>query len=162
MSDDNQNATEPQKTESNDQISEVARKLITEANNEAAKYRTQRNAIEAETAAKLKAEFDEQFKVLSDNQSAITAERDTVLSDYTKLKVALHAGVPGETAVEFAALLQGSSPDEYQEHADKLKGMFGTPGKQKAVDHTAGFNGETQSAPEDVFAAIFKRNLTQK
>jgi len=162
MSEDNQNSEVNASTSNNDDISERARKLITEANNEAAKYRTQRNTIEAETAAKLKAQFDEQFKAVSDNMTAITAERDTASSDYNKLVAALHAGVPGDTAVEFAALLQGNSLDEFTAHAEKLKGMFGTAPKQKAVDRTAGFGGETAQNGEDAFAALFKANLTNK
>lgn len=163
MSDDNQNVTETAKTDSNnEQISEVARKLITEANAEAAKYRTQRNTIEADTTAKLKAEFEEQFKVMSDTSSALTAERDTAMSDYNKLKVALEAGVPGDTAVEFAALLQGNNAEEYKAHAEKLKSMFGPGTKQRAVDHSAGFGGETTSTPADAFAALFQSNLTRK
>lgn len=160
MSEDNQNAEANASNSNSDDISDRARKLITEANNEAAKYRTQKNAIEAETTAKLKAEFDEQFKAVSDNMSAITVERDTATGDYHKLVAALHAGVPGDTAVEFAALLQGSNPDEFKAHAEKLKGMFGTS-KQKAVDHTAGFDGNSNSTPSDAFAAIFKANLTR-
>lgn len=162
MSDDNQNVTETSKTDNNDQISEVARKLISEANNEAAKYRTQRNTIEADTTAKLKAEFDQQFKSLSDNNTAITAERDTAMSDFNKLKVALEAGVPGDTAVEFAALLQGGNSDELKAHADKLKSMFGPGTKQRAVDHSAGFGGDTKSSPADAFAALFQSHLSNK
>lgn len=162
MSEDNQNTEANASTSnSNDDISERARKLITEANNEAAKYRTQKNTIEQETTAKLKAEFDDQFKAVSDNLSAITAERDSAHGNYDKLVAALHAGVPGDTAVEFAALLQGNSADEFKAHAEKLKGMFGVT-KQKAVDHTAGFNGNSSASGEDAFAAIFKANLTQR
>jgi hypothetical protein len=102
------------------------------------------------------------LRLLSDEKSAITAERDSASSNYEKLVAALGAGVPGDTAVEFAALLQGSNADEYKAHAEKLKGMFGTGTKQKAVDRTAGFSGDVQVKPEDAFAALFQSKLTNK
>ena len=139
MSDDN--TTDAKVTE--EVIPEWARKKITEANNEAAKYRTEKNNIEAETTAKLTAAFDAQFKTLSDEKSAITAERDTSALNYNKLSVALAAGVPGETAVKFAGLLQGSNEEELKAHAEELKTMFGTPTKVAAIDpsHGAGNGG---------------------
>jgi len=140
MSDDNTTET---KVVTEEVIPEWARKKITEANNEAAKYRTEKNNIEAETTARLKAEFDAQFKALSDEKSAILAERDTSALNYKKLNAALAAGVPGETAVKFAGLLQGSSDEELATHAEELKSMFGTPTKIAAVDpsHGAGNGG---------------------
>lgn len=162
MSDDNQNAEANASSSSSDDISDRARKLITEANNEAAKYRTQKNSIEAETSSRLKAEFDEQFKSVSDNLSAVTAERDSASGNYNKLVAALSAGVPGDTAVEFAALLQGNTPEEFKEHAEKLKGMFGAGGRVKAVDPSHGFNGSSSSTPEDALAALFKASLSKK
>lgn len=154
MSDDN--TTEPKQTE--EVIPEWARKKITEANNEAAKYRTEKNNIEAETSAKLKAEFDAQFKALSEEKSAILAERDTNASNYQKLNVALAAGVPGETAVKFAGLLQGSNEDELKAHAEELKSMFGTPAKVPAIDHThgAGGNGSVGNTTDEAWSALMK------
>lgn len=140
MSDDN-TQSEAKPVENQEVIPEWARKKITEANNEAAKYRTEKNNIEAETTAKLTAAFDAQFKALSEEKSAILAERDTNASNYQKLNVALAAGVPGETAVKFAGLLQGSNEDELKAHAEELKNMFGTPAKVAAIDHTHGASG---------------------
>ncbi len=155
MSDDN-TTTEPKQTE--EVIPEWARKKITEANNEAAKYRTEKNNIEAETTARLKAEFDAQFKALSDEKSAILAERDTSALNYKKLNVALAAGVPGETAVKFAGLLQGSNEDELKAHAEELKSMFGTPAKVPAIDHTHGAsgNGSVGNSTDEAWSALMK------
>lgn len=161
MSDENTTQETGQST-NNEQISDFARKLITEANNEAAKYRNQKNTIEAETTQRLKTEFEEQFKSLSDEKSALAAERDTASSSYEKLIAALEAGVPGETAVEFAAILQGSNKDEYKAHADKLKSMFGAGGRVKPIDHSAGLSGETTSTPEEAFAALFQSNMRKR
>ena len=161
MSDDNktvENTPEPQDTNS---LPEWARKAISEANSEAAKYRVKAQQAADQTKAEVTASFTDQIKSLSDEKSAVLAERDNASSNYNKLVAALEAGVPGDTAVEFAALLQGTSADEYKAHAEKLKGMFGTPAKQKAVDHTAGFNGKSEVKPEDAFAALFQSKLTR-
>lgn len=157
MSDDNKTGGENGDAQQQ-VIPDWARKQITEANAEAAKYRTERNNIEAETTAKLKAEFDAQLKTLSDEKSAITAERDTTALNYTKLGVALAAGVPGETAVKFAGLLQGSNEDELKAHAEELKGMFGGPVKIAAIDpsHGAGGNVTRTNSADDEWSALFK------
>lgn len=148
--------------QSQDQLPDWARKAISEANAEAASYRNKAKTAADEAKAEVAAQFDEQIKTLSGEKSAVTAERDTAASNYNKLVAALGAGVPGETAVEFAALLQGNSLDEYKEHAEKLKGMFGAGGRVKAVDPSHGFNGASSASPEDALAQLFKSNLSKK
>jgi hypothetical protein len=160
MSDENTTETQPTQTTGQEDAPDWARKAITEANAEAAKYRNKAKTIADDIKAEVTASFNDQIKSLSDEKSAITAERDSANGNYDKLVAALHAGVPGDTAVEFAALLQGNNLDEFKAHAEKLKGMFGVT-KQKAVDHTAGFSGNTSPTGEDAFAAIFKANLTR-
>lgn len=164
MSDENVTPTEtPQApAQSVDQLPEWARKAISEANSEAASYRTKAKTAAEEAKAEVSASFGEQIKTLSDEKSAITAERDTAASNYNKLLVALDAGVPGDTAVEFAALLQGTTTDEVRAHAEKLKGMFGAGNRVKAVDPSHGFSGSSSVDPQDAFAALFKANLTKK
>jgi hypothetical protein len=163
MSDDNKTGGEngDKVTPQNEVVPDWARKQISEANAEAAKYRTERNNIEAETKAKLTADFDTQFKTLSDEKSAITAERDSAASELTKLKVALAAGIPGETAVEFAALLQGKDTDEMTAHATKLKEMFGAPKSQKAIDPSHGASGQGAASGADQFAALIQSKLSK-
>jgi hypothetical protein len=161
MSDENTTDVKPDAQSTND-LPDWARKAISEANKEAANYRVKASTVADEVKAEVTASFNDQIKSLSDEKTAVVAERDTASSNYNKLVAALDAGVPGDTAVEFAALLQGSNVDEYKAHAEKLKGMFGPGTKQKAVDHTAGFNGSTESTPEDAFAALFQSRLTKK
>lgn len=161
MSDDNNTDNQNNEQNQTQELPEWARKQISEANAEAAKYRNQRNTIEADTKAALKTEFDTQFKTLSDEKSAIAAERDTATSSFTKLKVALAAGVPGETAVEFAGLLQGKNEEELQQHADRLKSMFGTGSKQKNVDPTHGAFGNTSGGPEEDFMRLVNKHLSK-
>lgn len=160
MSDDNKTGGENgDAKQTQETLPDWARKQISEANAEAAKYRTERNNIEAETTAKLKAEFDAQLKTLSDEKSAITAERDTTALNYTKLGVALAAGVPGETAVKFADLLKGSNEDELKAHAEELKSMFGGPVKIAAIDPSHGASGGSSSgnSTDDAWAALMKQ-----
>lgn len=145
-----------------EQLPEWARKAISEANGEAASYRQKAKTAAEEAKAAVAAEYDEQIKALSGEKTAITAERDSAATNYTKLMVALQAGVPGDTAVEFAGLLQGSNEDELKAHAEKLKGMFGAGGKVKAVDPSHGLTGSSAQTPEDVFASIFTNSLTRK
>lgn len=164
MSDENKTEAEVQPEPKNDpnELPEWGRKAISEANAEAAKNRVKANQAAEAAKAEVTASFNDQIKALSDEKSAVAAERDTAATNYDKLVAALSAGVPGDTAVEFAALLKGSTQEEYKEHADKLKGMFGTGKSQKAVDHTAGFNGKSEVKPEDAFAALFQSNLTKR
>lgn len=163
MSDQNSQGTEnaPQAQNTND-LPDWGRKAISDANAEAASYRQKAKTAADEAKAEVTASFNTQIKTLTDNNAATAAERDTATGNYAKLVAALGAGVPGDTAVEFAALIQGSNPEEYKAHAEKLKGMFGTGTKQKPVDHTAGFNGATEQTPENAFAALFQSRLTKK
>lgn len=164
MSEQNAAPTEtPQApAQTQDQLPDWARKAISEANTEAASYRQKAKTAADEAKAEVTAQFDEQIKALSGEKTAITAERDTAASNYNKLVAALGAGVPGDTAVEFAALLQGNSLDEYKEHAEKLKGMFGAGGRVKAVDPSHGFNGASSTSPADALAQLFQSNLSKK
>jgi len=163
MSEQNTAAETPAATpQNNEQLPEWGRKAISEANAEAAAYRQKAKTAADEAKAAVAAEYDEQIKSLSGEKSAVTAERDSATSNYNKLMAALQAGVPGETAVEFAGLLQGSNLDEYKAHAEKLKGMFGAGGKMKAVDPSHGLNGSSSHTPEEAFASLFQSNLTKK
>lgn len=155
-------ATQAPAAQNNEQLPDWARKAISDANSEAASYRQKAKTAGDEVRAEVTATFNEQLKTLSDEKTAITAERDTASGNYAKLVAALEAGVPGDTAVEFAGLLQGSNADEYKAHADKLKSMFGAGGKVKAVDPSHGMNGSSAQTPDEVFAAIFSNSLTRK
>lgn len=159
MSDENAQGTENNTTTNNTQdLPDWARKAISEANSEAAKYRTKASAAADEAKAEVTATFNQQIQALSDEKSAITVERDTASSNYNRLVAALGAGVPGETAVEFAARLQGNNLEEFKADAEKLKAALGTGAKVKPIDHSAGLSGETKQTPEEAFAALFQAN----
>lgn len=161
MSDENTQATENNNASTNNtqDLPDWARKAISEANSEAAKYRTKANTVADETKAEVTATFNQQIQTLSDEKSAITAERDKASSNYDRLVAALGAGVPGETAVEFAARLQGTNLEEFKADAEKLKATFGAGIKVKPIDKSAGLSGETTATPEEAFAALFQSNM---
>lgn len=138
-----------------------ARKALSEANNEAATYRVKAKTAAEEARAQATAEFTAQLQSVSAEKSAIVAERDTNATNYEKLVVALAAGVPGESAVKFAALLQGKDKTEMTSHAEELKSMFGTPSRTMPVDpsHGAQGGGETEADP---FAALIQSHLSPR
>jgi hypothetical protein len=165
MSDDATKGTEKQdpqgtgaQTQNENDLPGWARKAISDANAEAARYRVKANEVEAQTRSSVSAEFSEQLKAVSDEKSAIAVERDTSVSDYMKLKTAIAAGVPGDTAVEFAALLKGNNEDEYKAHAEKLMGMFGSGRPAKAVDPSHGANTSgAMATTDDAWVELMKQ-----
>jgi hypothetical protein len=161
MSDENTQVTENNNASTNNtqDLPDWARKAISEANSEAAKYRTKASAAADEAKAEVTATFNQQIQALSDEKSAITAERDKASTNYERLVAALGAGVPGETAVEFAARLQGNNLEEFKADAEKLKSALGTGAKVRPVDKSAGLSGETKLSPEEAFAALFQSNM---
>jgi hypothetical protein len=138
-----------------------ARKALSEANQEAATYRVKAKTAAEEARAAVTAEFTEQLQSVSAEKSAIVAERDTNATNYEKLVVALAAGVPGESAVKFAALLQGKDKAEMTSHAEELKSMFGTPSRTMPVDPTHGAQG-TGEVEADAFAALIQSHLSPR
>lgn len=160
MSDD---ATKDASKQDPSELPEWGRKAISEANAEAAKYRIKAQSAADEARAQAQADFDAKYKTVADEKSAITTERDQAATDLVKLKVALAAGVPGETAASFAELLKGNSEDELKTHAESLKNMFGVAGKSSAaVDLSHGFtSGSSSTEPGDAFSALVKSKLSR-
>lgn len=142
-------------------LPEWGRKAISEANAEAAKYRVQAKTIADQTRAEVEAQFSQQLKTVSEEKSATVTERDSYATNLTKLKVALAAEIPGDKAVAFAALLQGSTEADLLKHAAELKSMFGSSTKTRPVDPTHGATGGNDS-PADQFAALIQSKLTPR
>jgi hypothetical protein len=159
---DNTQATETKATEGTAELPDWARKEVSTANAEAAKYRVKAQTVEAEVRAELEKKFQEDLKLVSDEKSAALTERDKYAANYEKLVVALDVKVPGESAVEFSKLLQGSNADEFKAHAETLKGMFGTGSKPRAVDPSQGLGGGNADDPANALQQLFKNNLSPK
>jgi hypothetical protein len=150
--------TENTQTENttSDELPEWARKKLSEANAEAAKYRVKAQAVADEVRAELEQKHQAEFKSVLEEKTTVLAERDNAASQFDKLVVALQAGIPGESAVEFSKLLQGSNTEEYTAHAETLKKMFNPGTKPKATDPSQGLNGTSGMDPADALAELFK------
>ena len=162
MSDDNQSATTTTGTQNTDALPDWARRAISDANAEAAKYRLKAQTAADEAKAETTKAYDEQLKALASEKTAIAAERDNAVTGLTKLKVAIAAEVPGEQAVVFADLLKGSTEDELKAHATQLKDMFGSPaGRQRATDKSQGAGGGASGVktPAELFADMVQKNI---
>lgn len=162
MSETDNTQTEAKPAENSTELPDWARKEVSTANAEAAKYRVKAQNIEAEIRAELENKFQEDLRVVSDEKSAALTERDKYAANYEKLVVALDVKVPGESAVEFSKLLQGSSAEEFKAHAETLKGMFGTGTKPRAVDPSQGLSGGNATDPANALQQLFNKNLSPK
>lgn len=161
MSDDNQSAND-NNTQDVNTLPEWGRRAISDANAEAAKYRLAAKTAADEAVAQTKVEYDKQIQAISTEKSAIAAERDKAVSDISKLTVTIKAQIPGESAFDFAGLLQGSTPEELTAHAEKLKSMLGTGTKTRAVDPSQGATGDGGAkTAADLFADMVKNKLTK-
>lgn len=130
-----------------------ARDELTKANNQAAGYRIKAKEAADEARKAVEAEFNEKL-------AAVSGELDTARLELSRLQAALAVGIPGESAAEFAARLQGTNEDELKADAEKLKSMLGistAPTPDRPVDHTQGLGGE--AGPQDAFGAFIMSNL---
>lgn len=163
MSDDNKSATTDTGSQQGNtaDLPEWGRRAISEANAEAAKYRTKAQTAADEARAETKAEYDKQLQALATEKTSVITERDKAVTELTKLQVAITADVPGEQAVAFAELLKGNTKDELIAHAEQLKTMFGTPAaRARATDKSQGLGGGTGvRTPDQLFADMVQSNL---
>lgn len=98
---------------------EVLRQKLTEANAEAAKYRTELRAAQAEAQAALaKANTADEYKAVIDTLNAKVAEMET---GQLRVAAALDAGLPRE----FADRLKGSTEAELKADAEGLFKLVG-------------------------------------
>lgn len=162
MSETDGTQTEAKPAENSNDLPDWARREVSTANAEAAKYRVKAQTIEEEVRKELEQKFQADLKLVSDEKSAALTERDKAAANYEKLVVALDVKVPGESAVEFSKLLQGSSAEEFKAHAETLKGMFGTGTKPRAVDPSQGLGGGNVDDPANALQLLFKNNLSPK
>jgi hypothetical protein len=167
MSESTVNPTEGQEPEAGSTPDELAvlREKLAKANAEAAGYRVRAKEAVAEERARVSAEFAEQISALTDEKTALTGQFNDAQMGLTKLRVALAAGIPGESAADFADLLKGSTEEEITAHAEKVKGLFGKQAPVKTVrpvDPAQGRSGgSNDDAPEAVFARFLNGHLSK-
>lgn len=137
-----ENETTAEKNESVDVLPDWAREKLTKANNEAAKYRTEKN----EAVEKAKQEVTDSYTEKVEALEAQVAERDSVIQETRheteKLRAAIEAGIANDKVFTFADLLKGDNPEELKSHAEELKKLFTTeevrPAKAAATDPSQG------------------------
>lgn len=131
------------------ELPDWAREQIKKANNEAAKYRVEKN--EAVEAAK-KEVTDSFTSKIAELEAQIEAEKlDTAgaRTEVAKLKAAINAGITAEKVETFAGLLKGETEDELRSHAEELKALFTTdeqPKSTRATDPSQG-HGASSATP---------------
>jgi len=141
-----------------DDLPTWVRERMTKANNEAAKYRTElRKKTEEHTAAL------EQINALTGEKDALTDRSSAAEKELLKLRVAVKSGVPGESADEFAALLQGDTEEDIAEHAKKVISLFGASNQPPAAtDRSQGRGDQEQipATPQAALAAVLQSQLS--
>jgi hypothetical protein len=149
-------------------LPEWAQNEITKARNEAASYRVRAKETADKVRNEVTTQFSAQVTELSDKVADLSGQLQKSQLDSEKLSAAIAVGIPGESAVEFAALLQGSNAEEIAAHAQKVKGLFGTaasPQQQaptRAVDPAQGLgNGSAAQSPGDLFGDFIQGKLTR-
>lgn len=110
--------------ESVDVLPDWAREKLTKANNEAAKYRTEKN----EAVEKAKQEVTDSFTGKVEALEAQVAERENEIAssrnEKDRIKAAIEAGIANDKIFTFADLLKGETPEELRSHAEELKSLF--------------------------------------
>ena len=155
MPEGNEGTPTPNPSEQNsnrDALPEWAREALSKANNEAAKYRIERNDAR-----------DQLTKVLEDSAQADNKLKETEAAkaaaalELTKYKALLEAGFPGEDVAEFADRLNGTTDEELKADAKKLHTLFGSKSRS-GYDRSQGMGATDNSplTPQDALAGVIR------
>lgn len=127
-----------------DVLPDWAREKLTKANNEAAKYRTEKNeAVEAakkEVADSFNSKIEELEARIKEGDEELGSSRHEV----ERIKASLEAGISADKVLSFADLLKGDNSEELRSHAESLKELFSAgdaPRSSKAIDPSQGKGG---------------------
>lgn len=152
-----------------DTLPEWARARLTKANNEAARYRNERNQALEKAREQVAAEFETKLAELSAAKEAAEAKLAETETNLVKLRAAFGVVAPeGEhgslfdKASEVAELLKGSNEEEIAEHAAKLRELFGstaTSTRVSAVDRTPAGKAEALALNGDPLTQSLKAAL---
>lgn len=138
------------------ELPDWARKQISDANSEAARFRVQ---LKAEKDARTS--LEDQLVAINADKANATSSYASIQSDFDKLVTAIKAEVPHEHIFSFAKTLQGGSEDELSAHATELKSMFAIP-TSRAVDRSQGQgSGPAPLDPAAEFAKILQAQLSR-
>lgn len=129
----------PKETQNKGDLPDWARQEITDANNEAARYRVEKNDAVAAGKAQVQQEYEAKLADAQTRQDEIQADLDVALVENKKLIAAINQGIPTDAIVDFASLLNGTSDEELSSHAEKVKALFAkTPRKDPPTDPSQG------------------------
>lgn len=131
MSEDNK-SVEDNGTSGQDVLPDWAREQITKANNQAAKYRTEKNEAVEAAKAEVTADFQKRVSELEAQIEEREGELGSSRHEVDRLKVAIQAGIDSSKVISFSELLKGDSPEELVSHAEELKKLFTTDEQQKS------------------------------
>jgi len=148
-----------------DDLPQWAREAISKANDEAARYRVEKNDAKAAAKEEVKSEYERQ---IADLQSKFDESQTTISArelDIIKLKASLLQLLPEDQAQRidaFSGVLQGSSEDEITSHAEQLKALFATGDGAsttttvRATDSTQGHGNTIPLNGDPILAALTK------
>lgn len=141
-----------------DQLPEWARKAITDANGEAAKYRNEKKSAVEAAKAEVVNEYEQKVGGFQTQLEELKGEVSARELELVKLRTAIDAGVPNEAIAKFASLLQGSTEDEVKSHAEEVKDLFKLkPPADRPVDHSQGSGGSSLPLNGDPLLNALKR-----
>lgn len=142
----------------NEVLPDWAREQITKANNQAAKYRTEKNEAVESAKAEVAADFQKRVEEL---EAKIAEKEDEVGSsryEVDRLKVAIQAGIDSSKVISFAELLKGETSEELVSHAEELKKLFTTEEQpklaSKATDPSQGSGNSLPLNGDPLLAAV--------
>lgn len=128
-----------QETQTVDELPQWAREKLTKANNEAAKYRNEKNAAVEAAKAAVQADFEAKLAEAVSAKESIESELSDAKLSLAKLTAVLKVGFPSDKAEEYAARVQGTTPEEIAADVAKLRELFGgnnAPSRTPAVDRS--------------------------
>ncbi|BBC53818.1 putative scaffolding protein [Mycobacterium phage PP] len=166
---DNTTQTQAQGQEpgGSDDLPEWARKQISDANAEAAKYRTQKNdAVEAaktETRAEVVREYEGKLSEKETAYSELESTHQATSLELLKLKAILAEGIPSEDVLEVAELVQGTDEETVSASVKRVKALLGkAPASQSPVDLSQGTGGGVPPLNGDPVLNILKAAVKAK
>lgn len=131
---------EPKEPTKVEELPEFARKMISDLRDEAAKHRGK--AKEAKDAARV--ELEAEYAPIRAEVLQLKAQLESERLNGWKRDAAVKLGIDAERVADFADLLKGTTQEEIEEHAQKVKELFGGTATSSAVDPTQGRRGSSE------------------
>lgn len=161
---DTENTENVSKSNETEVLPQWARDQITEANKQAAKYRTEKNdAVEA-AKQEVADSFQDKIRELEAQVESKDGEVSSTRLEVDRIKATLEAGIAADKALSFADLLKGENPEELRSHAEELKKLFANgeePKSSKATDPSQGHGSKELPLNGDPLLAALTRAVNR-